>query len=165
MARVLPDPQARLASMLGDLAKRLSALERGLRAGPVYQDYTPTWTATGSAPSYGNATVSARYCRSGNRVHAIGRVTLGSTSSVGSGDWHFALPVPASTDPSNSTGLGYFFTANFQPVLASFQSGGLTTAFLYAPTYGSGIAVMGASNPGSWTTGHQFGWNFSYEAA
>lgn len=59
------------------------------------KSYTPAWTASGSNPSLGNGTLSGRVVRSGGQVTVTIALTIGSTTTFGSGDWLFSIPYPA----------------------------------------------------------------------
>lgn len=83
-----------------------------LAAPGAWTDYTPTWSSTGTAPAYGNATILGRYIRPANSKLVIYRVRIlfGSTTTFGTGTWSFSLPVTAGTsglDPY-SLGSAYF---------------------------------------------------------
>ncbi|MFF3555742.1 hypothetical protein ACWD4V_06565 [Streptomyces tsukubensis] len=65
---------------------------------PVWRSWTPTWTAaSGTNPSFGNATVDCRYVQHGPIVHFNFRVVFGNTTNfrTGNPNWRFSLPVPA----------------------------------------------------------------------
>lgn len=62
----------------------------------VWLSYTPTWSATGTAPVLGNGTLSGSYYRKGNMYFVNVQLTLGSTSTTGTGAWHFSLPAAVS---------------------------------------------------------------------
>jgi hypothetical protein len=70
---------------------------------PVWADWTPTWTtATGSAtPSFGDATITARYAQSADIVFWRMEITFGATTNFGGGgagdNWRFSMPVTASS--------------------------------------------------------------------
>jgi hypothetical protein len=53
--------------------------------------WTPTWTASVN-PSLNNGTLSAECYRTGNLVNASLKLTMGSSSTYGSGGWIFSLP-------------------------------------------------------------------------
>lgn len=55
--------------------------------------YTPTWASTGTAVALGNGTITGRWLRVGKTMHACEMIlTLGSTSTVGTGSYTFSLP-------------------------------------------------------------------------
>ena len=56
------------------------------------RSFTSTWTASGTAPAIGNGTIVATYARSGALIDVLWDITLGSTSTVGTGVWFFSLP-------------------------------------------------------------------------
>lgn len=65
--------------------------------GPWYAEvawtaYTPVWTATGTAPSLGNGTLTGKRSRVGKKVSFQLHFTAGSTTTFGTGDWRFSLP-------------------------------------------------------------------------
>lgn len=54
--------------------------------------YTPTLSSGGTAPSLGNGSIQGEYTRQGQLITAIVNLTLGSTTSLGTGDIRFSLP-------------------------------------------------------------------------
>jgi hypothetical protein len=130
-----------------------------------YTAYTPTFTNF----TLGNGTINvARYAQSGKTVHVYGKVTLGSTSSMGT-NLIFTLPVTASSNVVISP-IG----------LAQFTDTGTTTYYgfvLYATTTTARL-VIGDSNsqyflngvitsvaPMTWVSTDTFTFDFTYEAA
>lgn len=59
----------------------------------AWGDFTPTWTASTTNPSVGDGTLSGRYIQDGDTVHFRVQLHWGSTTSGGSGEWQFTLPV------------------------------------------------------------------------
>lgn len=53
------------------------------------------WSSTGTAPSLGNGTATARYLYAGNLVIYTGTLVFGSTTTFGTGLYLFPLPVNA----------------------------------------------------------------------
>lgn len=66
---------------------RMSEHEQG-----GFISYTTAWTGTGSNPALGNGTLSASYQVSGTYVEVSIALTIGSTTTMGSGFWYFSLP-------------------------------------------------------------------------
>jgi hypothetical protein len=54
--------------------------------------YTPTWTASVSAPSVGDGTLLGRFIRMMNLCFLNIDLTIGASTGRGSGAWNFALP-------------------------------------------------------------------------
>lgn len=61
--------------------------------GDPWTAYTPVWTASGTAISLGNGTITGAWMNTGKLV--IGRIflTMGSTTTYGTGSYSFTLPV------------------------------------------------------------------------
>lgn len=59
----------------------------------AWDSYTPAWTSTGTAPALGNGTLTGFYKQVGKTVHVRIVLTLGSTSTVGTGTYRLSLPV------------------------------------------------------------------------
>jgi len=81
------------------LIERLKRLEREVerlqvKEQPVgaWQSYTVSWTATTTNPSIGNGTLSGRYVQLGKTVICAVSLTMGSTTTYGSGSWNLSLP-------------------------------------------------------------------------
>jgi hypothetical protein len=75
---------------------------RLLAISPTWSDWTPVWTTSTGAntPSFGNATLTARYAQSATTVYYQVNVAFGTTTNFGTapggGDnWRFSLPVAA----------------------------------------------------------------------
>jgi len=58
---------------------------------------TTEWGADSSAPSLGNGTLSTYVTRQGRALKVDITLTMGSTTTFGSGNWFFRLPAPFST--------------------------------------------------------------------
>ena len=54
--------------------------------------FTPTWTSSGTAPVIGNGSITGSYDRNGSDIHAYGQLTIGSTTTFGTGVYRFGLP-------------------------------------------------------------------------
>jgi hypothetical protein len=65
-----------------------------------WSTYTPAWTATTTNPTLGNGTLVGHYMQVNKFVSFWIKLTLGSTTTVGSGLYQITLPVtPFSTHP------------------------------------------------------------------
>ncbi|MFS8200470.1 hypothetical protein ACLVWQ_17510 (plasmid) [Streptomyces sp. CWNU-52B] len=67
--------------------------------------YTPTWTTVTTPPSLGNGTLVGQYMKIGRTCHVVIMLTIGSTTTAGTGGWRFALPATAATIASGSPGV------------------------------------------------------------
>jgi len=120
--------------------------------------YTPSWTASGTAPSLGNGTLNGSYSRIGNLVSVQLDLTLGSTTTQGTGYWIFSLPVAT----SNIVWLEGFSVSGYS---ATTYTAGRTLA---VSTSSIGVNVFNANTfwgvgvPATWVTGNYVRINFTY---
>jgi hypothetical protein len=126
----------------------------------AWSDYTPTF----SNFTLGNGTVSGKYFRIGRFTHFIVQVTLGSTSSVSAtGGIQASLPVAyASTARFHGTArmaVGSTFLGTL------IGSGGNAVMYVnnVSGTYET-VTLTTNAIPGTWTTGHTFLMQGTYEA-
>lgn len=126
----------------------------------AWTPFTPTWTSNGTAPSYGNADVSAAYKKIGKTVSFRIHIGFGTTTNFGTGQYSFSLPVAPA----------------MQTTAAAICADGTTryaaTAWL---TTGSGIfriipgnagnAGMSNATPFTWGSGDELIIGGTYEAA
>lgn len=66
----------------------------------AWTTYTPTWTSTGTAPAIGNGSLTGRYMKIGRTVIVEINMIAGATTTFGTGNYSFSLPVQ-----SAATGL------------------------------------------------------------
>lgn len=66
------------------------------------QAYTPVWTAATTAPSLNNGSVVGLYQQFGKSVQVYARLTIGSSTTFGSGQYRLSLPSVPGT-PSTTT--------------------------------------------------------------
>jgi len=140
-----------------------------------FSDFTPTLgVSSGTAPTYGNATVLCRYSQSGDLVTAHYNIVWGSTSTFGTAstgsNWRIGLPVTAA---STTQATGVIFveqsTAKRHPCRARFTG---TTFFEMELGGGApdGVAaantgLVDALTPWTWASGHTLKGVIRYEAA
>lgn len=66
-----------------------------------YADFTPTWGASSVNPAIGNGTIVGSYVRVGKMCMFQFSLTMGSTTTFGTGEWTFTAPFTAA-----KTGVG-----------------------------------------------------------
>ena len=59
-----------------------------------YATFTPVWTAATTNPDIGNGTMTGRMTRDGRRANFVMEITMGSTTTFGTGAYSFKLPSP-----------------------------------------------------------------------
>lgn len=112
--------------------------------------YTPTWTGGGSNPTLGNGTIDGYYTRRGRLVTMTLNLNIGSTTSMGSGEWRFSLPVGvSSSQPAWGTVLMY--DASGTPVVGVFYVAASAT---YGAIYMHGtVGTVTPTTPFTWADG------------
>lgn len=116
----------------------------------VYTDkptfFTPTWTSTGTAPSFGDATVTCSYTRRANYVRAEYYIFFGSTSTFGSGVYKFSLPV--ATQVGSADFVGACYAEGYVGVARTIISNGEDAVYVYFEN-----SAMSNSTPVTWASG------------
>jgi hypothetical protein len=128
----------------------------------AWTDYAAAWTAVTTNPAIGNGTIDASYHRIGKTVHFVVKVTMGSTTTLGSGQWRISLPFTAAQTrwraqlDMQCAASPYGWTA----VATSSTVLGLTAA---PTTAGNSDRSVSSTVPGTWTTGDTFTITGTYE--
>lgn len=122
--------------------------------------YTPSWTASSVNPSIGNGTISGKYLQAGKFVVAAVDITMGSTTTYGTGSWQVSLPV--ATADALGAGAAILYdgstAANRKPG-ACYRSASSQVQFL------GDTGIVDATNPFTWATGDVLRFTFTFEAA
>ena len=126
--------------------------------------YTPTWTGT-TDPVIGNGTLTGAFAQIGKVVNFRIVITMGSTTTFGTGAYRFGVPVTAAASAvgiytpvgdfmgqDNSTGFWYEAT----PVLA------LSTSLLVRYEVGNNVST---TFPFTWAVSDILAINGTYQAA
>ena len=136
------------------------------RMSGAWTDYTPAWTASGTAPALGNGVLIGSYQKIGRTVHVKVRFQPGSTSTFGTGDYYWSLPLTAAaiyTDNTSGgdTGVAWVHDVGTAYVVAAVQIFTTTTVIMYA---GPGNTVT-RTWPMTWVSGDRVHFSLTYEAA
>lgn len=134
-------------------------------AATAWTSYTPTWGSSGTAPALGNGTISGRYQKFAKTVIASWQMTIGSTSTVGTGTYTWTLPVAASTALGSfqMLGNGWFFDSS-----ASVFTTGVVTlngSDLARVVYTGTNTIFGAAAPAVPASSDQYQFVAAYQAS
>lgn len=118
--------------------------------GMAWTAYTPTWTASVN-PAIGNGTLTGAYRKIGKTLDVRIRMTAGSTTTFGTGDWRFALP--AGVAAVGATGLwqvcpAYAQDASTSNYIGAARIDGAGTTFFISSS--AVAANWSAAAPFSW---------------
>lgn len=130
--------------------------------------YTPSWTASTTNPTLGNGTLTGYYKQIGKTVFVRVKLDWGSTTSGGSGDWRFSLPVSAVESDTIQMPCSILDVGNdWYEGTVNGRYAGLTdrSAILALAQSGHKSQAVAATHPFNWGNGDSLQFNGSYEAA
>jgi hypothetical protein len=122
----------------------------------AYGSYAPSWTAATTNPTLNNGTITGNYLQIGKRIEGRIILTIGSTTTLGSGAYTFGLPATA-VDANGIQASGWLSGPNKTLV---GRGASTTGVFVYATDT---ISAVGSAT--ALTTGQRVQISFSYEAA
>lgn len=127
-----------------------------------YQPYTPSWTAAGVAPALGNGTLTGRFYQIGKLVVCHADLTMGSTTTFGTGVYDLSLPATAGT--IKYSGVTSAFDSSAGSIYLGFSRIDTTTKMAFWDTAQPAASVTN-SVPFTWASGDILSADLIYEAA
>jgi hypothetical protein len=109
--------------------------------------WTPQWTGSGSNPVIGNGSITSSWARHGPIVTMSVKITMGSTTTYGSGQWSISIPI---VEVTGRDWIGQVWGAQGGTIFTGscwLQPSG-TSVLLYGPT-----AAIQPTSPFTWGTG------------
>lgn len=149
-------------------AARMNYIEAGILDSGTWQTWSPAWTSTGTAPAVGNGSFIARYVQVGKLVVFVFQFSPGSSSTFGTGDYRFTLPVAASASVLNLPFGTAVLYDNSGPMAftQAFPASATTFAMTYPATWPTGTEVhVGQLAPWTWAVNDLIRVVGCYEAA
>jgi hypothetical protein len=162
------DPKTWLPNLVLTAAELNQYVRDNLKAiGDPWQAYTPTWSASGTAPALGNGALLGRYMQAGKLVHFRITLTMGATTTYGTGQWRFTLPVAPASSARQSFVLDCLDTgaASWTGSAAWISSLSALACSAPATTAGAADRTVGPTVPFTWGSGDQLTIVGTYEAA
>jgi hypothetical protein len=128
--------------------------------------YTPTWTASTTTPVLGNGTLTGRYMKIGRTVICHINLTTGSTSTYGSGNHSFSLPVQAANVGTAIVGNAHLLGTDrwAGQIIVSPNATNISPFFPITAT-NTRVDFLTATRPEALVAGTQLRMTFTYEAA
>jgi hypothetical protein len=131
----------------------------------VWAEYSPIWASVSNPqPAIGNGTLKARWAKAGKLVHVRLRLTIGATTTLGTGVWSFTLPLTSISNSDLETfgqcvtldaGTGYKHdVVNVASGASTMRMIGITSGSFYSPTV-----------PQAWASTDFLNISLTYEAA
>ena len=132
-----------------------------------WSSYTVTWTTNGTQPAIGNGTLTGYYLKIGKNVYFRIKLTGGTTTTWGTGEFIFSLPVNAASDFTD-TAIGNFrlriSAGNNYIGIVYIKTSSTVSCMVQDSTTGKGTGV-GNGAPTGWTSGSYIYLSGVYEAA
>lgn len=131
----------------------------------AWSSYTPTWTAATTNPVLNNGTIVGRYIKIGLTVTAAIKLTMGSTTTYGSGIYRFGIPSTsaASMDYIGTARLNAVNSWNGLVVLGASVAD--MNAFFPTSAADSRTITMNNAAPETLANGHIFRACITYQSA
>lgn len=127
--------------------------------------YTPVWATSGTAVSLGNGTITGRYTQIGKTVFARIVLTMGSTTTYGTGAYTLSLPVTAQAGVPNMC-IGQIFVQDASPVNSYMEAAICnTTTTINLVSYAAPGAFAGPTAPITFAASDVVNASIAYEAA
>ena len=128
--------------------------------------YNPSWTASTANPAIGNGTITGRYKAIGKTVFVSVKITMGTSTTFGTGTWRVSLPVAAFS--TNSAIIPTLFNNNgndwFQGTSYTEYAGSTSYVTLVLDRGTTGSAAITSAIPFTWGSTDSFSFVGSYES-
>lgn len=135
----------------------------------AWTPFTPTWTASSVNPAIGNGSFSgSAHMRVGKTIHFRIVITMGSTTTYGTGNWFLALPItPVSTLGRIQFNASYLDTGTADRAGVATWDSATSKLLLQGPptTAGAALTGVGSTFPHTWANTDQLVVSGTYEAA
>ncbi|WP_352499819.1 collagen-like protein [Mesorhizobium sp. M0058] len=123
---------------------------------PIEQSFTPVWTGSVTNPVLNNGTMQFFWKRAGRSIRVRGRVTMGSTTTYGSGIWSLGFPSALPGVSSNGRAVG---AAQGLDSGTAYLAGACFVAdagTVINMNHHGGTNLWGALIPQTWAVGDEF---------
>lgn len=139
-------------------------VQLALRRMADLREYTPAWTGT-TNPVLNNGTLLGRYVLAGRLVTGWFDLTIGSSTTFGSGGYRISLPVPAAY-PGSDIPIGTFIATDASD--GNRRRTGALTIVTATTVRADRDGVSGSATtptaPFTWATGDRWTGQFAYQA-
>jgi len=134
----------------------------------AWTTFTSSWTSSGTAPAIGNGTINGRYMKFGRNILCEIHTTMGSTTTYGSGNYSWSLPVQAASGGIAQIGNAQLLGSGGvrwvgQIVISSAAT--TCSAFLPVSSTDTRTDFLTATRPETLASTAQVRLTFMYEAA
>lgn len=132
--------------------------------GDAWASYTPSWTSTGTNPTLNNGTLVGTYVEAGKLILVRIELTIGSSTSAGTGNYSFSLPTTAAASAWSCLGSAVYYDSSTSGLYtgSAVRTGSSTATAL---TFQGATSRWSATVPVAPATGDVISAQLCYEAA
>jgi hypothetical protein len=128
----------------------------------AWTSYTPTWSASTTNPTLGNGTMVGFYDQVGKTVDFVMRITFGTTTTAGTGNYTFSLPVGTTGWPQGQPiGIATMNNTGIKPGQANINS----SSDFYVIRTSTETLISGAGAGAAWASTNYIYVTGRYETA
>lgn len=130
--------------------------------GGAWTYFVPGWASTGTPPGLGNGTLSGYSNITGKTVDYFFRLTIGSTTAQGTGDWLFGVPATLSSvyQTLSPIGAGHILSTTNLGVFVVMGTGATNLRCLTPAG-----AYVGTGSPAAFSAGGIVEFTVRYQSA
>lgn len=140
-----------------------AAMTLATGAAAAWASFTPTWSGSVTNPAIGNGTFDGKYLQVGKTVYFRLVVTMGSTTTYGSGAWGLTLPVaPIASQAAAAVYVDSSASARWSGSAWLTNGSGI---FRMLPPTDAGSSGISPTVPFTWATSDQIIITGTYETA
>jgi len=140
-----------------------AAMTLAVGAAAAWASFTPTWSGSVSNPAIGNGSFDAKYLQVGKVVSFRLTVTMGSTTTYGSGAWGLTLPVaPIASQAAACVYVDSSASTRYSGTAWLTNGSGI---FRMLPPTDAGSSGISPTVPFTWATSDQIIISGTYETS
>lgn len=117
----------------------------GTSKGPV--EYTPVWSSTGTPVSLGDGTIYGKYALLGKMVHLYIELTMGSTTTYGTGEYRFSIPISPENRLWCLPGVAMDSGVGYEDITGIVRDGTSLVVLRTLTSVGATLAVVNSTTP------------------
>lgn len=131
----------------------------------AWTSYTPVWSSSGTAPAIGNGVLIGRYSRVGRIITCHINLIPGSTTTYGTGNYSFTLPIQAANAGASYVGNAHLLgTLRWAGQIVISPNATTTSPFFPKSATESNVDFQTPTRPETFANGSQLRMTFQYEA-
>lgn len=134
--------------------------------GDPWTSYSPSWTASSVNPAIGNGTLTGGFIEANKLIKFWLCITMGSTTTYGTGNWMITLPVADVGQRFSFTGIARDTSATSSyPIIGERISSATLQIRSFPTTAGAVFGNASSTVPFTWANTDTLTINGEYEAA